>query len=79
MSDELTAVWRAEWFRDVHGSRTGFAGNFYEMTLGLVIKPKPWLLIRPEVRFDWSQFCHPFDNGTANHRLTLGTDVIFRF
>ncbi len=77
--DELTAVWRAEWFRDVHGSRTGYPGNFYEMTLGLVIKPKPYILIRPEVRFDWSQFSHPYDNGTSNHQLTLGMDVIFRF
>jgi Putative beta-barrel porin-2, OmpL-like. bbp2 len=78
-NDELTAVWRSEWFRDVAGSRTGFPGNFYEMTLGLVIKPEPRILIRPEVRFDWSQFCHPFDNGTKSHQLTLGMDVIFRF
>jgi hypothetical protein len=79
VNDSLTGVWRSEWFRDVAGSRTGFAGNFYEITLGMVIKPKPWISIRPEVRFDWSQFCHPFDNGTKSQQLTLGTDVIFRF
>jgi hypothetical protein len=77
--DNLMGVWRSEWFRDVAGSRTGFPGNFYEMTLGMIVKPRPWLLIRPEIRFDWSQFSHPFDNGTQSHQLTLAVDMILRF
>ncbi len=77
--DQFTGVWRSEWFRDVHGARTGYPGNFYEMTLGLNVTPRPWLLIRPEVRFDWSQFSHPYDNGTSYHQLTIGADMIFRF
>ncbi len=78
-NEEYTGVWRAEWFRDVHGARTGFPGNFYEMTLGLIITPKPWLMIRPEIRLDWSQFSHPYDNGTSYDQLTLGLDAIIRF
>jgi hypothetical protein len=79
INDELTAVWRSEWFRDVAGSRTGYPGNFYEITLGLVIEPRPSILIRPEIRFDWSNDSHPYNNGTSSRQLTLGMDVIFRF
>ena len=59
---------RAEWLRDDDGMRVagpgnipgvrawhgaGYAGNFYEVTLGLNWRPTGNWLIRPEVRFDW--------------------------
>ncbi|MFO0954464.1 MAG: outer membrane beta-barrel protein, partial [Isosphaeraceae bacterium] len=70
--DVMTAVWRSEVFRDNNGARTGFADNFYEMTLGLIWKPKPYLWVRPEARYDWAQFTRPYNDGTRNSQLTLG-------
>lgn len=72
-------VWRAEWFRNVAGSRTGYPGDFYESTLGAVVKPRDRLWIRPEVRFDWSNPSRPFNDGTSRHQLTIGLDVILIF
>ena len=77
--DIMTAVWRSEVFRDNNGVRTGFADNFYEMTLGFIIKPKPYIWIRPEVRYDWAQFTHPYTDGTRNSQFTIGVDAILLF
>jgi hypothetical protein len=78
-NDKVTGVYRAEIFRDQDGAATGVADNFYEMTLGLVYKPKPWLWFRPEARYDWAQFHKPFNDGTRGSQLTLAFDVIFQF
>ena len=79
LTDNLTGVYRAEWFDDRHGSRTGFDDTFYEMTLGLIYKPRTWFWIRPEVRFDWATGQAPFDDNRKHEQLTLGFDSIFLF
>lgn len=76
VSDQTSLVWRAEWFRNVAGSRTGFPGDFYETTIGAVIRPDPRLWIRPEVRFDWANPSRPYRDGTSDQQLTLALDVI---
>ncbi len=78
-TDKVTGVWRTEVFWDPYGLATGVAGTFHEMTLGLNIRPKPWLWFRPEVRYDWAQSAHPYNDGTRSSQLTLGFDVIFLF
>jgi hypothetical protein len=85
-SDKLTGVWRSEVFWDQQGSRTGltdgtrFVGDrFYEMTLGMIYKPCPWVWFRPEARYDWSQFRPAFTDGTRKEQFTLGFDVIVLF
>ena len=78
-SDKLQGVYRAEVFRDNNGAVTGSADNYYEMTLGLPYKPKPWLWIRPEARYDWAQFKTPFNDGTRGSQLTLAFDIIVQF
>ena len=46
---------RNEWFRDQNGFRYGNgATSYYDMTVGLNWKPKPWLVVRPEARYDWN-------------------------
>ena len=77
----VTAVWRSEWFRDVGGIRTGTGrtDNYYEFTLGLIIKPTPYLWVRPEARYDWAQFGHPYSDGTRNSQLTLAVDAILLY
>ena len=78
-NDKWMGVWRAEVFRDNNGIRTGFADNFYEQTLGLIYKPKPWLWIRPEARYDWAQFTKPYNDGTRGSQFTIGLDAVILY
>ena len=78
-TSKVEGVFRSEIFRDQNGAATGQADNYYEITLGLPYKPKPWFWIRPEARYDWAQYHHPFNDGTRSSQLTLAFDVIFQF
>ena len=49
------------------------------MTLGVIYKPVPYIWVRPEARYDWAQFTHPYANGTKGSQFTLGFDVILLF
>ncbi len=79
LTDKVQGVWRAEIFRDNNGAATGSADNYYEVTLGAVYKPRPWLWARPEARYDRAQYHHPFNNGTRSGQLTLAFDIIVQF
>lgn len=79
INDKLTGVWRSEIFRDNNGVRTGFATDLNEMTLGLIYKPKNWLWVRPEARYDWASHAKPYNDGTRGSQLTLAFDVIVLF
>ena len=76
---KLTGVWRSEVFRDDGGQRLGFRDTLYEMTLGMIYKPKPYIWVRPEIRYDWAQFTHPYNDGTRNSQLTLAVDAILLY
>ncbi len=79
-NEKLTGVYRTEVFFDGSGVRTGTTGgNFYEHTLGLIYKPKSWLWIRPEARYDYSQFVNFYSDGKRNSQLTLAFDIILLF
>jgi hypothetical protein len=45
----------------------------------LIYKPIPNVWIRPEARYDWTQYTPYYDNGTKKSQLTLGFDVIVLF
>ncbi|GAC1450379.1 MAG: hypothetical protein NVSMB9_34800 [Isosphaeraceae bacterium] len=75
----VTGVYRAEVFRDVNGVRTGFDDSFFEMTLGLILKPKNWFWIRPEIRYDWAAGTPPYNDGKSGSQFTYGFDTIFLF
>ena len=77
--EQLTGVWRSEVFWDIDGVRTGFADRFYEMTLGMIYKPTPNLWIRPEARYDWSQFSSPYNGGVSDSQFTYGFDIILLY
>jgi hypothetical protein len=77
--EPLTAVGRIEVFRDNNGILTGYSDNFSDATLGLIFRPRPWIWFRPETRFDWAQFTHPYNGGRSNSQFTIGFDVIFLF
>jgi hypothetical protein len=94
---------RAEWLRDDDGLRVagpgnipgvrawsgaGYAGNFYDITVGLNWRPTGNWLVRPEVRWDWydgpaswipGKPALPFDAGDSDHQTTFAVDAIFSF
>jgi len=92
---------RVEWLRDDDGARVfgpppaagirawergpGFAGNFYELTLGVSYRPHPNVVFRPEIRWDWYDGTRnlagdlPFRDGDRSTQFTVGGDVICTF
>jgi hypothetical protein len=95
---------RLEWFRDDDGLRVGgiggrnngspivpfgFAGDFYNITLGANWRPTANLAIRPEVRWDWFDgisFFGPsplgdggFRGAPDNQQVTAAFDLIYHF
>jgi hypothetical protein len=66
-------------------NRTGFAGNFYQMTFGPRWTPNPNLVIRPNMRWDWydgnrnAAGLTPYGDGQRWQQGILGTDVIVVF
>ncbi|MFO0890746.1 MAG: outer membrane beta-barrel protein [Isosphaeraceae bacterium] len=79
VAPNVTAVARHEVFADPNGFVFPAPDNHYEMTYGLIIKPRPCLWIRPEIRYDWAQFTRPYNDGTRSGELTLACDVIVQF
>ena len=76
---------RFEWFRDVDGTRTavlgrpGFRANFFETTLGVTYTPWRPVIIRPELRVDWSPDSRPYNDQTKKVQFVPAFDVIVRF
>ena len=60
LTDKLSTGWRAEVFWDPYGAATGSRSTYYDTSLMLMDKAKPWLWFRAEARYDWSQFSHPY-------------------
>ncbi len=63
----------------------GYAGSFNQLTMGVNVKPKSNLTLRPEVRWDWYDGTTngagvlPFDAGNSSHQFTFATDVMITF
>lgn len=82
-SDYLNATGRFEWFGDNHGARSGWEGNFYSLTTGLGYTPFPndrWLnglIIRPELRWDFSANNDPFVSDRDQFTGTI--NVVYAF
>jgi hypothetical protein len=74
---------RAEWFYDVDGSRTGRSNtHYYELTSGLNIMPKSWLNFRPEVRWDGATepaFGPTSEMHRSRDQWTVAFDVLIKF
>lgn len=82
---QATDTWglglRGEWFRDHNGVRySAGSANYYAMTAGLNWKPNGWLMVRPELRYDWSEAqIAPFDGGQRADQVLLGVDAVIQF
>ncbi|HWP01284.1 MAG TPA: porin [Methylococcus sp.] len=80
---------RAEWFRDNGGVRvlspareaSTFLdpGSYYAITAGLNWRPAAWLMLRPNLRYDWSEGTDAFSAGSRNSQLLFSADILLNF
>jgi hypothetical protein len=85
---------RAEWFRDRDNARVlgipfdslSEGGDYVEVSLGLRWEPCPRVLMRSEVRWDWSDVEAPqldvlgmFDDFQDENQVTVATNLILRY
>lgn len=76
---------------DSNGIPRTYAGNnilpatpsgYYDITLGMNWKPKVWLNIRPNIRYDWVDGggnYKPFDTGNKKDQFLFSTDITVVF
>ena len=63
----------------------GFAGSWYDVSLGLNYRPHPNIVFRPEVRWDWYHGVPnvanqlPFDDYQSTSQFTTAMDMIVTF
>ena len=63
----------------------GYAGNFNQLTMGVNVKPKSNITLRPEIRWDWYDGTTngagvlPFGAGNSDDQFTFATDVMVTF
>lgn len=83
---------RLEWFDDrdnarvsgISNANVADGGSYFNMTFGANYRPTPWFIVRPEVRWDFSDLEAPgitgaFNNGTSDDQFTIGFDVVTIF
>jgi hypothetical protein len=77
VTPQLNTNARLEFFDDFQGQRTGFAGLYTVLTLGLNFRPYKSVIIRPEIRYDRNWQSRPFDD--RHDLFTAGSDIILRW
>ena len=73
---------RAEWFKDVDGSRIGTRGNYGEITVGPNVMPTRMINFRPEVRWDVASnpvFGPASSQRHESHQLTGAIEMLVKF
>lgn len=81
LTECLSLQGRAEWFKDVNGTRTGIATDYSEVTLGLNWHPTACIEFRPEVRGDFAGAPAFGPDNTPRHKsqFTCGISTLFKF
>jgi hypothetical protein len=75
INDEVAVGGRMEWWKAASHS-------VYQMTAGVNFKPTPNLIIRPEIRYQWSPYFDQFQVANDNYSLgeaIFGIDAILTF
>ena len=66
----------------VNGQPGGKGGDLYSLTVGTNWTPNAWLVVRPEIRYDWTDYANghkPFAYNTKSNQLTAGGSVVVKF
>jgi opacity protein-like surface antigen len=71
--------WRAEYFNDITGQRTGFKTSYFNYAMGWQHWFTPTITIRPEVAFYNSLKTPAFSNGTQSHATIFSADLIWHY
>ncbi|WP_339736187.1 outer membrane beta-barrel protein [uncultured Gimesia sp.] len=91
MNEQYRFGIRFEWLRDDDGILKGFdpmapsaPGSYYNLTLGMNWYPRPYLRVRPEIRWDTqirdsAADTPAFDDGTSTSQLLLACDILLEF
>ena len=92
INDKIDAGLRVEWFYDESNSRIMGVpiqelyegGQYANITLGANIQASKGFLIRPELRWDWSNTIvngveRPFVDFSKDSQITLSFDIIHEF
>jgi hypothetical protein len=77
LTPRLSATARAEFFDDIDGNRTGFAGLYTAFTAGLNFQPRKGVILRPEVRYDHNIDSAPFEG--RRDLFTVAADAILHW
>ena len=57
-----------------------YAGsNYYEVTAGVTYKPIKWVMLRPNLRYDWTDKVKAFDAGKRTDQFLFSADVVILF
>jgi Putative beta-barrel porin-2, OmpL-like. bbp2 len=76
-SPRFNGMARLEFFDDCQGQRTGFVGLYTAATAGVTFEPINAVLLRPEVRYDYSTDSRPFEDKHGVFTATF--DVVLRW
>jgi hypothetical protein len=68
---------RMEWWKS--NSPSGDATSFYELTGGINYRPHANVIVRPEVRYDWSPTDLVDADGDEYNNFVFGIDAIFTY
>jgi hypothetical protein len=81
LTDKRYLSFRNDWFNDVRGERSGFATQYYSITLGIAQQFNDYLLVRPEIRYETAFGSNetPYDNGLRRDQTTFNMDLILKF
>jgi hypothetical protein len=89
VNDQVSTGIRFEWFRDEDGARVFGIGrsnsfvaqdnHYFALTAGVNYSPLSWLMLRPEIRYDWVDQGNAFDDGSEDDQVLISADAIIRF
>lgn len=77
VTERINAATRLEFFDDLQGQRTGFAGLYTALAGMMAYRPVKWLQLRQELRYDYHSETAPFE---GKHGLfTATSDFLLRW
>jgi hypothetical protein len=81
LSSRTAVTLRGEWFDDPEGARTGYAQTLKEVTLTPEFRPHPMLIVRGDLRRDWSDRAvfELSDGAFGRSQVTVSVNALFVF